>query len=340
MDVPMIPNVADNPSTRERSIEGLTLSVVVPAYNEEAVIEVFHQRLRSAVAPLGIPIEVIYVDDGSTDRTAVIIERLKDHDPTVGFVRFSRNFGKEVAVSAGLNHAKGDAVVVIDADLQDPPELIKSMIDAWCRGADVVNMRRSSRAGETALKRMTAHLFYRIINRLSEVPIPEDVGDFRLLSRRAVDALNRMTERNRFMKGLFAWIGFQQETLLYDRDARAAGASKWPYWRLWKLAIEGVTGFSTAPLKISLYFGFASALLAFLALAYFLVKTWLIGDPVPGFPATIVTILFLGGVQLASIGILGEYVARLFVESKGRPLYLIDTYQPAATLLRDSKSNH
>jgi glycosyltransferase involved in cell wall biosynthesis len=284
--------------------------------------------------------EVVYVDDGSTDRTPAIIKHLKETDPNVGFIRFSRNFGKEVAVSAGLNHARGDVIVVIDADLQDPPELIKSMIEAWRRGADVVNMKRSSRAGETALKRMTAHLFYRIINRLSEVAIPEDVGDFRLLSRRAVDALNRMTERNRFMKGLFAWIGFQQETLLYDRDARAAGTSKWPYWRLWKLAIEGVTGFSTAPLKISLYFGFASAIVAFIALAYFLIKTWLIGDPVPGFPATIVTILFLGGVQLASIGVLGEYVARLFIESKGRPLYLIDTYQPADILLPDSNSKN
>lgn len=313
------------------------LSVVVPAYNEAAVIEAFHQRLRDAVSSLAVRLEVIYVDDGSTDRTPEIIAQLHDSDPAVGFLRFSRNFGKEIAVSAGLNHARGDAVVVIDADLQDPPELIASMVEAWRCGADVVNMRRASRAGETMLKRATAHLFYRVINQLAEVPIPKDVGDFRLLSRRAVDALNRMPERNRFMKGLFAWIGFQQETLTYHRDARAAGISKWPYWRLWKLAIDGVTGYSTAPLKLALYFGFASAAAAFIALAYFLIKTWLIGDPVPGFPATIVTVLFLGGVQIASIGVLGEYVARVFIECKGRPLYLIDTYQPADIRFQDKK---
>jgi len=327
------------PSVVKRSIEGLKLSVVVPAFNEEVVLADFHRRLQLSLAELPIHLEVIYVDDGSTDRTSTIITELKNSDSSVGFLRFSRNFGKEVAVTAGLNHARGDAVVVIDADLQDPPELIGSMIQAWCRGADVVNMRRASRAGETKLKRATAHLFYRVINRLSEVPIPADVGDFRLLSRRAVDALNRMPEHNRFMKGLFAWIGFQQETLMYDRDARAAGTSKWPYWRLWKLAIEGVTGFSTAPLKLALYFGLTSAVAAFLALLYFLIKTWLIGDPVPGFPATIVTVLFLGGVQLASIGVLGEYVARVFIESKGRPLYLIDTYLPADLSPRIADSN-
>lgn len=324
----------------KRAVEGLTLSVVVPAYNEEAVIEAFHQRLRDAVSSLAVRLEVIYIDDGSTDRTPAIVAQLRDSDPAVGFLRFSRNFGKEIAVSAGLNHARGDAVVVIDADLQDPPELIASMVEAWRRGADVVNMRRARRAGETMLKRATAYLFYRVINQLAEVPIPGDVGDFRLLSRRAVDALNRMPERNRFMKGLFAWIGFQQETLTYHRDARAAGISKWPYWKLWKLAVEGITGYSTAPLKLALYLGFASAAVTFTLLAYFMIKTWLIGDPVPGFPATIVTVLFLGGVQLASIGVLGEYVARVFIESKGRPLYLIDTYQPADISMQAKKTKN
>lgn len=312
-----------------RDIAGMTLSVVVPAYNEEAVLETFHQRLRQALAGLPLRLEVVYIDDGSRDRTPEIMARLCEQDPAAGYLRFSRNFGKETAVTAGLNHARGDAVVVIDADLQDPPELIVDMVRAWERGVDVVNMRRASRAGETVIKRATAHLFYRLMNRLAEVPIPPDVGDFRLLSRRAVDALNRMPERNRFMKGLFAWIGYRQETLTYDRDARAAGSSKWPYWRLWKLALEGITGFSTAPLKLGLYFGFTIAGVAFLFLAYFLVKTLWIGDPVPGFPTTIVIVLFLGGVQIASIGVLGEYIARLFVESKGRPLYLVDIYRPA-----------
>lgn len=324
----------------KRAVEGMTLSVVVPAYNEEAVIEAFHQRLRDAVSSLAVRLEVIYIDDGSTDRTPAIVAQLRDSDPSVGFLRFSRNFGKETAVSAGLNHARGDAVVVIDADLQDPPELIASMVDTWLRGADVVNMRRVSRAGETILKRTTAKLFYRVINQLVEVTIPADVGDFRLFSRRAIDAINRMPERNRFMKGLFAWIGFQQETLIYHRDARAAGNSKWPYWRLWKLAIEGVTGFSTAPLKLASYLGFATSSAAFISMAYFLIKTKLIGDPVPGFPATIVIVLFLGGVQLASIGVLGEYVARVFIESKGRPLYLIDTYQPADISMQAKKTKN
>ncbi len=335
-----MPHEQGNAPCENRIVEGLTLSVIVPAYNEEAVIEAFHRRLRDAVSSLAVRLEVIYVDDGSTDRTPAIVARLRDADPAVGLLRFSRNFGKEIAVSAGLNHARGDAVVVIDADLQDPPELIASMVKAWRRGADVVNMRRASRAGETMLKRATAHLFYRVINRLAEVPIPEDVGDFRLLSRRAVDALKSMPERNRFMKGLFAWIGFRQETLTYHRDARAAGISKWPYWRLWKLAVEGITGFSTAPLKLALYFGFACSFGAFIAFTYFLIKTWLVGDPVPGFPTTIVTVLFLGGVQIASIGVLGEYVARVFIESKGRPLYLIDTYQPADLCLQDKKTEN
>jgi glycosyltransferase involved in cell wall biosynthesis len=317
------------------------LSVVVPAFNEEEALEIFHQRLRAAVSTLGVRLEVVYVDDGSTDRTPLILAQMQAADPSVGFLRFSRNFGKETALSAGLNHVHGDVVLVIDADLQDPPELIPLMMEAWQRGVDVVNMQRVSRAGETVLKRATAHLFYRLINQLSEVPIPVDVGDFRLLSRRAVDALNRMPERNRFMKGLFAWIGFRQETLTYHREARAAGSSKWPYWRLWKLAVEGVTGFSTAPLKLALYFGLATSAIAFISLVYFLVKTWLIGDPVPGFPATIVTVLFLGGVQIASIGILGEYIARIFIESKGRPLYLIDTYQPAeiSAPIRDTRTS-
>ncbi len=319
----------------------IMLSVVVPAFNEEDSLEIFHQRLRAAVSTLSVRLEVFYVDDGSTDRTPLILAQMQAADPSVGFLRFSRNFGKETALSAGLNHVHGDVVLVIDADLQDPPELIPLMMEAWQRGVDVVNMQRVSRAGETVLKRATAHLFYRIINQLSEVPIPVDVGDFRLLSRRAVDALNRMPERNRFMKGLFAWIGFRQETLTYHREARAAGSSKWPYWRLWKLAVEGVTGFSTAPLKLALYFGLAAAASAFIALAYFLIKTWLIGDPVPGFPATIVTVLFLGGVQIASIGILGEYIARIFIESKGRPLYLIDTHQPAeiSAQIRDTRTS-
>lgn len=305
------------------------LSVIVPAFNEENVLPAFHRRLFAALRPINGSWEIVYVDDGSTDATAELIRRFQADEPTIGYLRLSRNFGKEAAMSAGLQVARGQAVVVIDADLQDPPELIPAMLDAWRQGADVVNMRRRSRNGETWLKKATAHGFYRIINRLSEVPIPAGVGDFRLLSRRAVDSLNQMPERNRFMKGLFAWIGYPQVTLDYDRQPRAAGYTKWRYRKLWNFALGGITSFSTAPLKLATYAGFASAAAAILYALNFLIKTLTIGEPVQGFPTLIVSILLLGGLQLMAIGVLGEYLGRLFVESKQRPLYLIEDYRPA-----------
>ena len=233
-------------------------------------------------------------------------------------------------MTAGLELARGEAVIILDVDLQDPPELIPSMLAAWREGADVVNMRRSGRDGETAFKIATAHFFYRIINRLSDVTIPSDVGDFRLFSRRAVDAINRLPESNRFMKGLFAWIGFRQTTLDYHRQSRAAGLSKWPYWKLWNFALEGITSFSTVPLRIASYVGFSSALGAFLYALYFLVKTAIWGDTVKGFPTLIEIVLLLGGLQLMAIGIVGEYVGRMYLESKRRPIYLLDSFQPAS----------
>jgi len=314
-------------SLDDRSENACTLSVVVPAYNEAEVLEAFHRRLLAALADAGVTFEVIYADDGSTDATPRILTQLRAIDSRVGILRLSRNFGKEHAMSAGLQYARGAATVVIDADLQDPPELIPAMLAAWRDGADVVDMRRRSRSGESWLKRATAYLFYRAINRLSEVPIPHDTGDFRLLSRRAVDALNDMPERNRFMKGLFAWIGFEHTSLLYDREPRAAGTSKWRYWKLWNFALEGITSFSVSPLKVASYVGILTALLAFAYAAYFLIKTLASGDPVPGFPTLIVVISFLGGLQLMAIGILGEYVGRLFLETKRRPLYLVDEFR-------------
>lgn len=305
------------------------VSIVVPVYNEAAVLPEFHRRLIAALAGIAGGVEVIYVDDGSRDATPTILQHLRASNPAIGIVRLSRNFGKEQAMSAGLRFARGDAVVVIDADLQDPPELIPSMLEAWRRGADVVSMRRRTRRGETWLKRATARAFYRVINRLSEVPIPEDVGDFRLLSRRAVEALNGFPERNRFMKGLFAWIGFPQATLDYDRAERAAGRSKWRYWRLWNFALEGITGFSTVPLKFATYAGFAAAVGAFGYALYFFVKTLWIGEPVHGFPTLIITMLFLAGLQLMALGVIGEYLGRLFLESKQRPLYLVEEHHPS-----------
>lgn len=307
------------------------ISVVVPLFNEQEVLLALHRRLVSVLVTLAAEWEIVYVDDGSSDATAHMLRDLHVVQPHTGYVRLSRNFGKEAAMSAGLKIASGDVVVIIDADLQDPPELITPMVRAWREGADVVNMRRRSREGETWFKRFTAHAFYRVINRLSDVSIPEDVGDFRLLSRRAVVALNQLPERNRFMKGLFAWVGFAQVTLDYDRQPRAAGATKWRYRKLWSFALEGITGFSVVPLKLASYAGFGLAAGSFLFASRFLVQTWVYGESVAGFPTLIVTISLLGGLQLMAIGVLGEYLGRLFIESKQRPLYLVDEYRPAGT---------
>ena len=304
------------------------LTVIVPVFNEDAVLGIFHARLVAALAQFHEPWEVLYIDDGSTDRSLAMLHGLKQTSPNVSFAALSRNFGKEAAMNAGLKLARGEAVVLIDADLQDPPELIVEMVDVWKNGVDVVNMKRRSRDGETWFKKASAHSFYRVMNKLSDVTIPEDVGDFRLLSRRAVEAMNALPEHNRFAKGLFAWIGFVQVSVEYYRHARAAGDSKWPYGKLFTLAIEGVTGFSVVPLKLASYAGFFCAAGAFLYALVFVVKTLVVGDSVRGFPTLIVTVLMLGGLQLMAMGILGEYLGRLFMESKGRPLYLLKEYQP------------
>ena len=331
--------LAGHPSTQHINTlaPACQLSVVVPLFNEAAVIALFHARLIKVLAACPGVHEIIYVDDGSTDSSAQVLESIRATCPNAGVARLSRNFGKERAMTAGLELARGEAVVILDVDLQDPPELIPSMLDAWRAGADVVNMRRTGRHGETVVKKATAHFFYRIINRLSDVSIPSDVGDFRLFSRRAVDALNRLPESNRFMKGLFAWIGFPQITIDYHREARAAGVGKWPYWKLWNFALEGVTSFSTVPLRVASYVGFLSAFGAFVYALYFLVKTYIWGDPVKGFPTLIEFVLLLGGLQLMAIGIMGEYVGRMYLESKRRPLYLLDSFKPATLTTPDSK---
>lgn len=306
------------------------LTVIVPIFNEQEALPALHQRLAAALSATDAKWEILYVDDGSADATPAMLSRIQAADRRVGVARLSRNFGKEAAMSAGLQLARGRAVVIIDADLQDPPELIGAMLDAWRAGAEAVNMRRRTRQGESWFKRFTAHAFYRVINRLSDVPIPADVGDFRLLSRRVVDVLNELPERTRFMKGLFAWVGFQQVTIEYDRHPRAAGTTKWRYSKLWRFAVEGIASFSLAPLKLATHAGMFSALVAFAYSAYFVVKTAIFGEPVQGFPTLIVTVLMLGGLQLMATGILGEYVGRIFVESKRRPLFVLDHHQPAA----------
>ena len=317
-------------ATPAASLQSCTLTVIVPCYNEEEVLPIFHSRLVASLAGISGGWEVIYVNDGSKDGTLRILKELQLAESGVAFAALSRNFGKEAAMSAGLKLSRGNAVILIDADLQDPPELIPEMVRIWQQGADVVNMRRRSRQGETWFKKASASWFYKVINWLSDVPIPENVGDFRLLSRRSVEALNQLPESNRFMKGLFAWIGFRQVTVEYDRHARAAGETKWPYFKLLNFAIEGITGFSVVPLRLASYAGFLTAVGAFIYALVFLVKTLMIGDSVRGFPTLIVTILLLGGLQLMAMGIIGEYLGRLFMESKRRPLYLLDEYQPAA----------
>ena len=300
-----------------------SLSIVVPVHDEEAVLPEFQRRLAAVLDTLDCDAEVVYVNDGSTDRSLAALQQFHRDDPRVGVVDLSRNFGKEIAMTAGLDCAAGDAVIVIDADLQDPPECIPEMVEAWRSGCDVVLMRRRSRRHEGWLKTATAAAFYRTIGHMSMVDIPENVGDFRLLSRRAVDALRRFPERSRFMKGLFAWIGFPARQIEYDRDGRYAGATKWSYWRLWNFALEGITSFSAAPLKLASYIGLATSVAAFLYAAWVIAKTLIIGDPVPGYPTLVTLVLFLGGLQLMALGIIGEYLARMFVEVKQRPLYLV-----------------
>jgi len=307
-----------------------SLSVVVPVFNEQDVLTEFHRRLSAVLDRLALDAEVVYVNDGSADASMALLTALHERDPRVVLIDLSRNFGKEAAMSAGLDFADGDAVVLIDADLQDPPELIEGMLQTWREGYDVVLMRRRVRANESWLKKATSHAFYRVISRMGTIPIPEDVGDFRLLSRRAVAALRRLPERSRFMKGLFAWIGYPTRELLYDRDGRFAGASKFNYWRLWNFALEGIISFSAAPLKSASYFGMAIALVAFAYGLFILLKTLLYGDPVPGFPTLVTLVLFLGGLQLVALGVIGEYLARMFVEVKQRPLYLVARHLPRA----------
>jgi glycosyltransferase involved in cell wall biosynthesis len=320
-----------SPVPREQDTRRLLLSIVVPAYNEADVIVRFHERLRAVLDDLPMATEVLYVDDGSVDDTARLLAAIRQKDERVGLIELSRNFGKEIAMSAGLDHAQGDAVVVIDADLQDPPELIPALVAPWLEGYDVVYARRQVREGESALKRATAYGFYRLMERVSRIRIPRDTGDYRLLSRRAVDALMQIREHHRFMKGLFAWIGYPQKEVLYRRDRRYAGRTKWNYWRLWNFALEGLTSFTIGPLKIASYLGLLTAAGAFLYAAFVIVKTLFLGDPVPGYPSLMVVILFLGGIQLITLGIIGEYLGRIFNETKERPLYFVKGYSPSRT---------
>ena len=302
------------------------ISVIVPAFNEEEVIHAFHSRMSEVFDRLpGYRCEMIFVDDGSVDSTRRLIMELAASDPRVCAVALSRNFGKEAAMTAGLDVSKGDAVAIFDVDLQDPPELLLDFVENWEKGFDVVYAKRTRRDGETWLKKATAAAFYRVIRRLSRVSIPPDTGDCRLMTRRVVEQLVRLREHHRFMKGLFAWVGFPSVAVEYRRDPRVAGATKFNYWKLWNFALEGITSFTIAPLKIAMYVGFTLAAASIVMGGWIVVKTLVWGEAVRGYPTLIVTVLCLGGVQLFFIGVLGEYLGRIFGETKQRPLYIVDS---------------
>ncbi|GFZ91292.1 glycosyltransferase family 2 protein [Okeania sp. KiyG1] len=303
--------------------EKVQLSIVVPCYNEEPNIDYLFERLISVLDPLEMTYEIVCVNDGSKDNTLKLLVEYHQRNPAIKVVNFSRNFGKEIALTAGIDYTTGDAVIPIDADLQDPPELIGELIAKWREGYDVVYATRRSRQGESWVKKFTAQSFYRIIQGLTSVKIPPDTGDFRLMDRKVVEALKQLPETNRFMKGLFSWVGYQQTSILYDRDPRFKGQTKWNYWKLWNFAIEGITAFSSKPLKIWSYIGVLISLISFIYAGFLVIRTLILGTDVPGYASLIVAILFLGGMQLLSLGILGEYLGRIHYEVKRRPLYLV-----------------
>ncbi len=301
------------------------LSLLVPVYNEADVIDSFFEQVLPIMEGLDLDWEVVCVNDGSKDRSLEMLWHWHARDARIKVISLSRNFGKERAMTAALDLASGDAVIPIDADLQDPPELIPRMVEQWRQGFDVVNAVRSSRDSDSFVKRTTAGWFYRVMNSLAETEIPENAGDFRLLSRRVCDHLRAMRETHRFMKGMFAWVGFSTTTLYFERKPRKGGTTKWNYWRLWNYALEGIISFSTVPLKMASYLGLMTATLSFLYAGALVVRTMIFGEPVKGYPSQMAAILFLGGVQLIFIGIIGEYIARIHDEVKGRPIYIIDS---------------
>ncbi len=303
------------------------ISILIPAYNEEAVLEPLYHRLgKLANDNKSYDFEFLFVNDGSRDKTLELIKGFAKTDHRVAYVNLSRNFGKEIAMIAGLDHVTGDATVIIDADLQDPPELIPEMIKYWQEGYDDVYARRVSREGETIIKKASSGLFYRILQKSTHIPIQIDTGDFRLLDRRCVEALKQLRESQRYTKGMFSWIGYRKKEITYKRDPRAAGETKWNYLRLINLAIDGITSFTTAPLRLSSVVGVIISLAAFVFIVVIIIKTLMFGDPVAGYPSLMAVILFLGGIQLLSLGIIGEYIGRIFIETKGRPLYFVEEY--------------
>ena len=301
------------------------ISIIIPCYNEEEVIQICHDAVCAALEKIDYDFEIIYINDGSRDKTLDILKDINSKDKRARVLNLSRNFGKEAAMTAGIEASKGDAIIVLDADLQDPPDLIPKLLEIWKKeDADVVYGQRDEREGETWFKKSTATTFYHIINYISDVEIPRNTGDFRLMNRRSVEALKKLKEHHRFMKGLFAWVGYKQVAMTYNRAPRAAGTTKWNYWKLSNFAMEGITSFSIAPLRIATFCGFMISFLAFIYGTFTFVKTLMFGIDMPGYASLMIMITFLSGIQLLTIGILGEYIGRIFGETKQRPLYFIE----------------
>ena len=303
------------------------LSIVIPMYNEEESLPYLYKRLIALGEQIdNYELEFLFVNDGSKDNSLELVKGFRINDERVCYLNLSRNFGKEIAMGAAFDYVTGDAVVIIDADLQDPPELIINMLKYYEEGYDDVYAKRRSRDGESWLKKFTSKAFYKILSNISSVPIQKDTGDFRLLSRRAIEALRKFPEKQRYTKGMFSLIGFKKKEVEFDRDSRVAGKTKWNYFKLIDLAIDGITSFTTAPLRIATFMGILSALVAFIYIVYIVVRTIILGIDVPGYASIICFILMIGGIQLISLGVIGEYLGRIFIEVKNRPLYFIDEY--------------
>ena len=303
------------------------ITILIPAYNEEDVLNMLYERLLSIINSIpNYNFEILFINDGSTDNTLELLKYLRKKDDRICYLNLSRNYGKEIAMIAGLDYSKGDAVIIIDADLQDPPELIPEMISYWEEGYDDVYAKRKSRKGETWLKKFTSKMYYKTLQSVTNITIQKDTGDFRLLDRRCVEALKQFRESQRYTKGLFSWIGYNKKEILYDRDPRAAGKTKWNYKKLIDLSIDGITSFTTAPLRWSTIIGILISIIGFIYMLAIIIKTILYGIDVPGYASTMVVILFIGGIQLIFLGIIGEYLGRAFYESKNRPIYFVDRY--------------
>ena len=303
------------------------ISIIVPTYNEEESLPFLYERLTKLIDTIeNYEFEVLFVNDGSKDKSLEIIKGIRDNDKRFCYINLSRNFGKEIAMMAGLDYAKGDAVIFIDADLQDPPELIPELIKYWEEGYDDVYAKRKSRDGETFLKKFTSKMYYMILQKLSRVEIQKDTGDFRLLDRRCVNALKKLRESQRCSKSMFSWIGYKKKEVLFDRDARVAGRTKWNYKKLVDLAIDGITSFTTTPLRLSTYISIPTFIMLAVYFIYVVIKSFVVKEAIHAYQAIILLILFFSGIQILLFGIIGEYLGRIFNETKNRPLYLVDEY--------------